>query len=125
MPNNNNIVGRIIDRGVTGNSEQFTIVQDGTEYEDADKYMNVQLSYEMRNFDLSMLTKEVHKGEDDDKKVQYNKYYHIISRFVGEAHKKGLKVMTSKKGKERIIDGSKTIESWSNNDFENDFEYSL
>ena len=33
--------------------------------------------------------------------------------------------MTSKKGNERLIDGSKTIESQSNNDFKNDFEYSL
>ena len=109
--NNNYIVGGIIHRGITGNGEQFTIVQDGTEYEDADKNMNVQLSYKLRNFDLSMLTKEVHEGEYDDKKVQHIKYYHKISRFLGEAHTKGLKVITSKKGKERIIDGSRTIES--------------
>lgn len=72
-----------------------------------------------------MLTEETHEGEDDDKKVKHNKYYRVVSTFAEKVHKNKLKIMTSKKGNERLIDGSKTIEPRSNNDFKNDFEYSL
>ena len=125
VANNNNIVNGIIQRGATKNGDKFTIIQDGTEYEDTDKYMNVQITTELREVDLSMLTEENHEGEDDDKKVEHNKYYRVVTKFAAKIHKQKLKIMTSKKGNERLIDGSKTIESRSNNDFKNDFEYSL
>ena len=61
-----NIVGGIIQQGSTDNGEIFTVIQDGTEYDAADKFMCLQVSFNLKNFDLSMLTNETHtEGADD------------------------------------------------------------
>lgn len=68
-----NIVGGIIHQGSTENGEIFTVVQDGTEYDAANKFMCLQMSFNLKNFDLSMLTNETHtEGEDGSVEQEHN-----------------------------------------------------
>ena len=57
----------------------------------------------MENIDQSMLTSKKYKGEHNDKKVQYNKYFTMVAQFKGEAARLNPKDVTSKKDKQKII----------------------
>ena len=64
-----------------------------------------------------MLTSEEHDGENDNKEIQYNKYFTMAGKFKAEAETLNLKVMTSKKGKQKVIRSNILYGKHSNNKF--------
>lgn len=104
------------------------LVQDGANYKDTDEnrsYYAVQLSTTLHSYETSMLTTEDHEGENDNKEVRYNKYFNMVGKFKAHLDKHKIKVMTSKKGQQKVIQSDLLFGGHSNNEFKNGFKYSL
>ena len=103
-------------------------MQDGANYKDADEnrsYYGVQLSTTLYGYEKSMLTTEEHEGENDNEEVEHNKYFYMVGRFKAIMDTHNMKVMTLKKGQQKVIQSDLLYGGHSNNEFKNSFEYSL